>query len=161
VRVAPSSIHGTGLFANSDLDIGTVATFFPVHSLRCANLIMQDTKEWGVKHILHRSHSVDCFQHSDQGSCLQHLTMVADPNRKTPGWLGSIFSKVRSTVFLHVKLYRNSCFENFCRHFANDAAVPVSDSEADISEYAAACRNKANCILVDILKSQLTAKLNI
>mmetsp|Transcript_10475 Transcript_10475/g.15048 ORF Transcript_10475/g.15048 Transcript_10475/m.15048 type:complete len:431 (-) Transcript_10475:18-1310(-) len=122
VRAAPSSIHGTGLFACSDLEVGTVATFFPVHSLRVGNMIVQDmVMHDNTYNIIPSSHAVDCFQHSLQGSCLQHLTIAADPHKHTPGWLG---------------------------HLANDVTVCASDSDADIALYAAECREKSNSILV-------------
>lgn len=122
VRAAPSSTHGTGLFARQDLASGTVTTFYPVHALGMgANRLEFEDGRISKDHDEMRSCVVDIW-HKSLRKWAPDMWIDADPSRCVDGWLG---------------------------HLANDAASCAAGAdEAQILDYYSECARSTNAVMV-------------
>lgn len=92
VCAAPSSKHGTGLFACRDLPSGTVATFYPVHALGIGanRLQFSDCRLSGD-----RSYVVEVW-HLSLRDWAPQMWIDADPSLRVDGWLGHLANDAAS-----------------------------------------------------------------
>lgn len=128
VRVAPSTKHGLGLFASTDMAAGTMASLYPVHSMgigtqRISTAEDAEAGTWeepcsaAYRTTLLHTTRIGPVQEWAQGAYVD-----ADPARPhLAGWVA---------------------------HLATDAAVCAGGSDKEILEYYAAGADECNCLMV-------------
>ena len=122
-RGAPSSRHGLGLFAATNLAANTVATFYPVHSLGVGDFgaaLKEDTEYFAS--LPGPSEYRMQPLHQSLRDWAPNLFIDVNPNREhVPGWIG---------------------------HLANDASCTSGTSEAEALDYYDRCSRLCNAVLL-------------
>lgn len=137
VEAAPSTRHGTGLFACENMDKHTVASLYPVHCVgnekECITASddnaahFQSTYMHLLSSVMQRddptsSYKLDLSHKSLKDAGLGSLWVDANPALSpVPGWMA---------------------------HLANDAAMTSGGTEREILDYYQSCGREANAVLV-------------
>jgi hypothetical protein len=126
-HAAPSTIHGTGLFASDDLAAGTVVTLYPTHALGDSKTCLTcdldglDAEHFGAGGS-DWPYRVDLPVSPRLSGWAEDLWIDTNPAREaTPGWLG---------------------------HLVNEGVVCQGGEDEQICDYYVETLERANCFLL-------------
>jgi len=125
---ASSSRHGLGVYASEDLEAGTVASFYPVHSIGL-----------GGQRLSSEGHADYWEGASAVGASGAYRSTVLH-DAMAPG------------TFVDVDL-RAADVNGWLAHRTNDAATCSGDSESEILDYLETCARDVNCAMVPFGKA--------
>jgi hypothetical protein len=129
VKLAPSPIHGNGVFATCDIKQGEIITLFPCHILERQSY--KDRKSTGTCTLL----SEAVFNAFGQG-----YTCASDPRLDDYRFS---FATGNYNIIGHPALDDDP---SYMGHFINDAAKPTEDMES-VQIYINVSMSKRNCVM--------------